>query len=389
MAREPGYCRHKATNQAYVRLNGRVIYLGEYGSEKSKERYNRLKAEWLVNRRSKMFLPRAQKNFGPTVADVCLAFLDHAEKYYSQSNEAKQFELTVKPLSELYATLPASNFGPMQFRACRDWWLQDVNRTRQYINKLMRRVRSIFKWAAGQGMIPPAIYEALRCVEPIKRGRTNAKEAEPITPVDSRVVDATLKLLTPVVADMVRFQQLVGCRPGEVCSIMPSMVDRSGDVWKIRLDKHKTAHHGKHRTIYVGPKAQAVLSKYLLRAANTPCFSPIESEQQRLEARHASRKTSLNCGNVPGSNRKRVPRTSPTDRFSASTYANSIRYACKRGNIPEWSPNRLRHSAATEIRKKFGLEGAQVILGHASADITQVYAERDAALAVSIAREVG
>lgn len=49
MAREPGYCRHKATNQAYVRLNGRVIYLGEYGSEKSKERYNRLTAEWLVN----------------------------------------------------------------------------------------------------------------------------------------------------------------------------------------------------------------------------------------------------------------------------------------------------------------------------------------------------
>ena len=45
MAREPGYCRHKPTNQAYVNLGGQVIYLGAYGSEESKERYNRLKAE--------------------------------------------------------------------------------------------------------------------------------------------------------------------------------------------------------------------------------------------------------------------------------------------------------------------------------------------------------
>jgi site-specific recombinase XerC len=42
-----------------------------------------------------------------------------------------------------------------------------------------------------------------------------------------------------------------------------------------------------------------------------------------------------------------------------------------------WAPNRLRHSAATEIRKNFGLEAAQVILGHSAADVTQIYAERD------------
>ncbi len=54
-----------------------------------------------------------------------------------------------------------------------------------------------------------------------------------------------------------------------------------------------------------------------------------------------------------------------------------------------WSPNRLRHSAGTEIRKRFGLEAAQVILGHASANVTQVYAERDLQKAVEIMREVG
>jgi len=46
-------------------------------------------------------------------------------------------------------------------------------------------------------------------------------------------------------------------------------------------------------------------------------------------------------------------------------------------------------TAGTEIRKRYGLEAAQVILGHASADVTQVYAERDLQKAVEIIREVG
>ena len=54
-----------------------------------------------------------------------------------------------------------------------------------------------------------------------------------------------------------------------------------------------------------------------------------------------------------------------------------------------WSPNQLRHTAGTAIRKRFGLEAAQVILGHASADVTQIYAERDLQKAVDIMREVG
>jgi site-specific recombinase XerC len=54
-----------------------------------------------------------------------------------------------------------------------------------------------------------------------------------------------------------------------------------------------------------------------------------------------------------------------------------------------WSPNQLRHSAATEVRRRFGLEAAQVILGHSQANITQVYAERDYTLAARVAKEVG
>jgi site-specific recombinase XerD len=44
---------------------------------------------------------------------------------------------------------------------------------------------------------------------------------------------------------------------------------------------------------------------------------------------------------------------------------------------------------ATQVRTGRGLEAAQVVLGHAHANVTQVYAERDHALAESVIREVG
>ena len=54
-----------------------------------------------------------------------------------------------------------------------------------------------------------------------------------------------------------------------------------------------------------------------------------------------------------------------------------------------WHPNQLRHTYATKVRKEHGLEAAQVLLGHSKADTTQIYAERDQALAVGIAAKIG
>ena len=53
------------------------------------------------------------------------------------------------------------------------------------------------------------------------------------------------------------------------------------------------------------------------------------------------------------------------------------------------SPLQLRHTAATMIRSQFGLEASQVVLGHARADVTQLYAERDLSRAHAIMIEIG
>ena len=50
-ARVPGYRLHKASGQAIVALGGRQIYLGPFGSQVSKDEYDRIIAEWLANGR--------------------------------------------------------------------------------------------------------------------------------------------------------------------------------------------------------------------------------------------------------------------------------------------------------------------------------------------------
>jgi len=54
-----------------------------------------------------------------------------------------------------------------------------------------------------------------------------------------------------------------------------------------------------------------------------------------------------------------------------------------------WHPHQLRHNAATRLRKHYGLEAAQVILGHSTMDTTEMYAEQDAETAMKIMAEVG
>jgi hypothetical protein len=55
-----------------------------------------------------------------------------------------------------------------------------------------------------------------------KRGRTEARESDPVKPVARAVVDDTLPVLRPILADMVRVQLETGMRPGETGTRRPA-----------------------------------------------------------------------------------------------------------------------------------------------------------------------
>jgi len=72
-----------------------------------------------------------------------------------------------------------------------------------------------------------------------------------------------------------------------------------------------------------------------------------------------------------------------------TSYGRAIHNACDAAGIKVWSPNQLRHTRATELRKQFGLDAASAVLGHAKVETTQLYAEKNLELAARVALATG
>jgi len=385
----PSYRRHRASGQAVVTLTGKDVYLGKYGTAASKREYERAIGEWLAGGRVRVD-PEPES---VTVGELFAAYERHAATYYALPDGkpsatvyvVRQVKLS---LCKLYAGTPVGGFTPVRLAAWRDG-LVASGLARVQVNRFTRIVRQAFKWGTAGGLVAPSVWQALLAVDGLRAGKTTAPERAPITPVSDDLVNKTLAHLPPVVADMVRVQRLTGMRPGEVCRLTTGSIDASGAVWIARLVQHKTAHHGHARVVAIGPRAQAILRPYLRTDLDAPLFSPRESEAQRRARQHEERATPLSSGNVPGSNRKRKPKRAPGAAYITSSYGHAVHRACESANLPHWHPNQLRHSRATELRKLGGIEMAQVALGHARADVTQLYAERNLSLAVDAARATG
>ena len=384
----PKYRCHKASGQAIVTIQGHDFYLGPWNTKASKVEYDRIISEWLAAGRQ---LPLTMSEAADlTIVELLARYKRFAQGYYRKSGEPTgewdNVRYAVQPLMKLYGRTLVRDFGPLALKAVRQKMVED-GLTRQGINARVNKIRRVFRWAVSEELAPAALVHALTTVAGLEAGRTPAPESKPVTPVPDEVVENTLPHLPDVVADMVRLQRLTGCRPGEVCILRPRDVDRSGDVWRYIPAGHKTEHRGKQRIVFIGPKARAILAPYLLRDADAYCFSPEDTDRRRKAKLRARRKTPVQPSQVDRS--KTNPKRKPGLRYSKGSYGCAIYRACVKAGVEPWGPNRLRHAAATQIRSRYGLEAAQAVLGHARADVTQVYAERDQSLAARVMREVG
>lgn len=117
-------------------------------------------------------------------------------------------------------------------------------------------------------------------------------------------------------------------------------------------------------------------------------FSPTRAREERFAAMRAARKSKVQPSQV--SRQKTRPKRRPADAYTPRTYAHAVRLAAIKAEVPHWHPNQLRHLFATEVRLKYrNVEAAQVLLGHARADVTQVHAERDERFGMELAAEIG
>jgi integrase len=417
--RNPSYRRHRSSGQAIVVLNRQMIYLGPWKSKASREAYDRIIGEWFANGRR---LPRQTRSAGAapagaapadiSVAELIVRFMEHAETYYrhgdgTQTDEIWAFRSVFKILNRLYGRTAAADFGPLALESCRNAMIEK-GWVRRNINNMVGRIKLVFRWAVSREILPADVHTSLSTLAGLRMGRSDAKESAPVRPVADDVVEATIRHLSPTVAAMIQTQRLTGARPGEICSMRIGDIDRSGAVWLYVPKAHKTLHHGHARRIFIGPKAQAVLAPFMRKIDPAAyVFSPADAERERRDAMHAARVaggTPPRYGNVPGSNRKAKPKHQPGESYDVGAYRRAITRACDKADrhahggivatdedriVPRWHPHQLRHSAATEIRKHFGIESAQSVLGHANVSMTELYAEQDSESARRVAAAIG
>jgi integrase len=356
MAHIPSYRLHRPSGLAVVTLNGRDHYLGPHGTPESRRAYDRLVGGWIAAGRA----PIGETPREPTVADLADAYLRHARSWYvKDGRNTSHWGVVRLAMADLKARLGsefARDFGPARLVALRQWWV-DAGSSRVYANKRAQVVRLAFGWGAEQEMIPGSVPQSLKAVRGLQKGRTAAPERPKVRPVPEADVEAVLAVLRPRYVAMARLQLASGMRPGEVCRLRPCDLDRSGDVWIYTPPGHKTEHRGTSRTIYLGPRARAVLEPLL-----APCCKPE--------------------GFLFPAMRRRGP-------IAAKHYRAAVHRGCRKAGVPQWSPNRLRHNCATRIRAAFGVEASRIMLGHSDVATSLIYAEVDEAKARRIAEEMG
>ena len=163
----PKYSKHKASGQAVVTIAGKDIYLGDYGTKESRQEYDRGVAEWLAAGRTAPQPARAlATGDGLSVATLLLQFWRHARTYYRDADgqtagEAFNYKDALKPVLNLYGRTHAKTFGPRALKTVRDEMIR-MGWSRRYINRQVLRIKSVFRWAAENELVPASVYES-RC----------------------------------------------------------------------------------------------------------------------------------------------------------------------------------------------------------------------------------
>src|SRR5207253_10921009 len=114
-----------------------------------------------------------------TLAELLLAYLEHAEQHYStpdgkHTSEIYEVKIVVRALRELYADKTVAEFGPLYVKAARQRRINE-GRSRSECNRRVAMVKRIFKWAVSEGLAPRAVCQAIATVPGLQKGRTPAR----------------------------------------------------------------------------------------------------------------------------------------------------------------------------------------------------------------------
>lgn len=386
------------TGAARVKMGGRDITLGPWGSREAQARYDAALAEWLgEGRRWTSRLPMS------TWGDLARLYEEYAKGYYRKhGRQTASFTTVIRVCQLLFWSglneTPLAEVGPRQISLWQEYLLNDPEErwARSTINNYTRVLFDMFRWAVSQERFDAERYTAIKTVRLLRKGRSMAagmkvaREGRRVLPVPQGQLDAVLAEAVPSVKAMIELQLVTGMRPGELCAMRKRDLrpTRSPEVWAyvVAGTANKTDHHDIERVVYIGPKGMKILQPYLDRVQpDDPVFSPRRTAEEYLERRRASRKSKRwpshdLAKRTKKRRRKGIGGRDDGEIYNVTAYRRAITRTCERicKDLPEekrwtWHPHQLRHNAATYITEHESIEVAQLLLGHSTIATTMRY----------------
>jgi len=98
-------------------------------------------------------LPACGKN-ACTIDELVLVYRRHTYEYYRKNGEvtrdAKTIDEVIRVLRKKHGKEPIEEFGPTALGELREHMIDNLDWSRQYINKQVPRLVGMFKWAVGK-----------------------------------------------------------------------------------------------------------------------------------------------------------------------------------------------------------------------------------------------
>lgn len=337
----PTLRHHKSSGQAFIVWDGKTIYLGDFGSFESVDSYQKIVSNL--------------KNYGQAVVEttervtikaLSKRYLDDLPNNYPKtSQEPKPIRRAIKFLVECEGELATDRFSAARFIELRQKWIER-GLSVATISKYHGYILNLFRWAAIHEFVPASAWHALLTVPKLKPQRSAAKDPKIVNKVEWVDVEAVKPHVIDQVWDMVNLHWYSGMRSGEILNMTLDQITEN--VYRPR--KHKNKWRGHVREVFLGPKAREIVNRY---AAG------------------------------------KQPDELIFTGYSSSSYGRAITRACKKAGIKHWHPHQLRHAAADRARDAHGLDAAQALLGHKTANTTEIYAKVKRDLAKKASEELG
>ena len=335
----------------------------------------------------------SEKEPGVTVSELCAGFLENARPTLGKKEYENSLIIVRDFLLKLYGDdTVTDDFKPSCLKLVREQMVQSRRFCRNTVNRYIKHVVAIFGWGVEMELVPETIWRTLKVVKSLKIGYPGTFDHPERGEVPFDVVRKTLPFMPPMIRTMVMLQWLTGMRPSEVYDMRVGEIYQIPDgLWHYRLRHHKTGEHIGKKIIPLGKPEQELIAPYL--EGKTPeeaVFSPRTAMAERNADKRECRKSKITPSQAARDAARAAKPKQYEEFYDANSYRRAIEHAIKKGNkagveIPHWFPYQLRHSAATVAEKTEGLDKAQALLGHTSANTTKRYAHAQLAITEELA----